>query len=468
MSDRKTDFDIIIIGGGGCGLSAAITAADAGASCIILEADTKLGGATSLSAGVVYAAGTSVQKAAGIEGDTGQDMFDYVMTLAGWEANPKIVRILSDHSGPAVEWLISHGVEFPPKYLVCSGVDTVPRGHPSLGIADPLINAAGSRGVEIALNTRVESLIYENGNVIGVRASGMELFSRAVIIATGGFGNDREMVKRLFPTAASHGAWNYACHYAAPYIVGDGIKMAEKVGAEIVGHDTGLLNPTSGLGKFVEAFLPPWIMLVNTDGVRFMDETAPYAVSGYLINSQPNRRAWAVFDETALVEGSQDMRFADPYHSGAAMPTWEYGLLRQSIENGKILQANSVEALADKMGVYPDLLKANIDRYNTDCEAGQDSCFFKETPRFFAVNTPPFYAREVRASVIGQTGAGLNINERAQVLDRLGYPIGGLFAGGETLGCAVGKRYSGGGMGILNAIVFGRIAGREAASQAMS
>jgi len=172
ISQRENDFDIIIIGGGGCGLSAAITATEAGASCMVLEADTKLGGATGLSAGVVYAADTSVQRAAGVEGDTAQAMYDYVMTLAGWEANPKIVRILSDHSGPAVEWLIRQGVEFPPEYLLCSGVDTVPRGHPSLGIADPLINAAGAKGVEVALDTRVESLIYEEGNVVGVRASG--------------------------------------------------------------------------------------------------------------------------------------------------------------------------------------------------------------------------------------------------------------------------------------------------------
>ena len=74
-------------------------------------------------------------------------------------------------------------------------------------------------------------------------------------------------------------------HHAAPFILGDGIRLAEKAGADIVGRDTGLLLPTSGLGKFIEAFLPPWIMLVNIKGHRFMNETAPYAVSGYLLNA---------------------------------------------------------------------------------------------------------------------------------------------------------------------------------------
>jgi len=462
------DYDVIIVGGGGAGLSAAIMARDAGATCMLLEADKKLGGSTALSAAVMYAAGTSVQRAAGIQGDKPDAMYHYMMTLAGWEANPRIVRIMCDESGPALEWLVGLGVEFPPEYVLCSGVEDVPRGHPSRGVAESLINAAGARGAEYALDTRVESLLLENGRVVGVRAGGMELRGGAVIITTGGFGNSPEMIERLFPTAARHGSWTYAVHYAAPFVLGDGIKLAEKAGAEIVGRDTGLLLPTSGLGKFVEAFLPPWIMLVNVHGHRFMDESAPYAVSGYLLNAQPDQRAFALFDEVALVEGSQDMRFADPYHSGAAMPTWEYHLLRQGIASGKVVRAETIAQLANHIGIDPQQLEASIERYNADCERAHDGDFFKETERYFPIRTPPFYAREVRACVIGQTGAGLNINERAQVLTGHGRAIPGLYAAGEVLGCAVGKRYSGGGMGICNAIVFGRIAGKAASEEVLA
>lgn len=462
------DFDVIVVGGGGAGLSAAIMVRDAGASCMIVEADNKLGGATALSAAVMYAAGTSVQRAAGIDGDTPDAMYDYVMTLAGWDTHPRILKRLCEQSGPALEWLIGLGVQFPPAYLVCSGVERVPRGHPSQGLTDSLINAAGACGADQALATRVDALIVEGGRVIGIRAQGTELRAGAVILTTGGFGNSPEMIRRLYPTAAQHGDWTYAVHYRAPFILGDGIRLGESVGAEIVGLDTGLLLPTSGLGKFVEAFLPPWIMLVNTRARRFMDESAPYAVSGYLLNAQPGQHAYALFDEPTLVEASQDMRFADPYHSGAAMPTWEYNLLRRGIESGKVFKADSIAGLASKIGVDAATLEQTVREYNGDCDAGADTAYFKKMDRYFPMRHPPFYAREVRASVIGQTGAGLNINEHAQVLDARGAVIPGLYAAGETLGCVQGKRYSGGGMGIANAIVFGRIAGQTAATEVLT
>lgn len=462
------DYDVIIVGGGGAGLSAAIMARDAGASCMIVEADEKLGGATALSAAVMYAAGTSVQRAAGIANDTPEAMYHYVMTLAGWETNPRILRTLCEQSGPALEWLIGLGVQFPPAYLVCSGVEEVPRGHPSQGLVESLISAAGARGAEEVLATRVDALIVEEGRVVGIRAQGTELRAAAVIIATGGFGNSPEMIRRLFPTAAQHGEWTYAVHWRAPFILGDGIRLGEDVGAAIVGQDTGLLLPTSGFGQFVEAFLPPWILLVNTLGKRFMDESAPYAVSGYLLNAQPGKHAYALFDEPTLVEASQDLRFADPYHSGAAMPTWEYNLIRKNIASGKVHRAETLAELAGKIGVDTETLARSVEAYNRDCEAGTDRAYFKKMDRYFPLRTAPFYAREVRACVIGQTGAGLDIDEGARVLDAHGAPIPGLYAAGETLGCVQGKRYSGGGMGIANAITFGRIAGQSAAAYARS
>ncbi|HKY89771.1 MAG TPA: FAD-binding protein, partial [Nevskiaceae bacterium] len=356
---------------------------------------------------------------------------------------------------------------FPPDYLVCSGVESVPRGHPSVGLADTLINTAGAKGVEHALGTRVESLIVENGRVTGIRAEGMELRARAVIVTTGGFGNSPDMIRRLYPTAAQHGEWTYAVHFRAPFILGDGIALAEAVGADVVGHDTGLLLPTSGFGRFVEAFMPPWLMVVNTGGHRFMNESAPYAVSGYLMNAQPGSHGYALFDERALEEASQDLRYADPYHSGAAMPTWEYHMIRRNIESGAVRRAHSLQELAKIIGVDPLTLETTVAKYNTDCDAGVDTQFGKTMHRFYPLRTPPFYAREVRAAVIGQTGAGLNINESAQVLDVHGRVIPGLYAGGEVLGCVQGKRYSGGGLGIANAMVFGRLAGQSAAAEAL-
>jgi fumarate reductase flavoprotein subunit len=184
-------------------------------------------------------------------------MFRYMMTLASWQADPRILRILCEQSGPALEWLIELGGQFPADYLLCSGVEDVPRGHPSLGVADSLINAAGVAGVEYALGTRVDKLVVEGGRVVGIGADGVELLASAVIVTTGGFGNNPEMIRRFFPTAAAHGDWTYAVHMDAPFILGDGIELGQLVGAAIVGEDTGLLLPTSGLGKWIEAFLQP-------------------------------------------------------------------------------------------------------------------------------------------------------------------------------------------------------------------
>ncbi|MBW8911256.1 MAG: FAD-dependent oxidoreductase, partial [Sphingomonas sp.] len=184
----KTDFDIIVVGGGGAGMTAALFAHAAGASVIILEADSKLGGATWLSGGVVYAAGTSVQKAQGIE-DSPAAMFNYIMTLNAWETRPDIIRTFAERSAEAVEWLISLGAEY--EWVVKSGVDTVPRGHCTVGagnsVGNLLRNEVGAKGIETALNTRVERLLVEDGRVVGIHASGMDLRASAVIVTTGGF-----------------------------------------------------------------------------------------------------------------------------------------------------------------------------------------------------------------------------------------------------------------------------------------
>jgi fumarate reductase flavoprotein subunit len=460
------DFDVIVVGGGGAGLSAALMAHKAGAAVMILEADTRLGGATFLAGGVLYGAGTSVQRKRGID-DNANDMYDYVMTVNQWALNPRLTRILCDQAGPAIEWLIELGADFPPEWLVCSGVDTVARGHPTRGagggVADVLINAAGAKGIDTALATRVESLIVEKGRVCGVRAAGMELRSSAVVITTGGFGNNPELIKRLLPGMAVHGDRVYAVHFPAPFILGDGLLMAEKIGANIVGFDECLPNPSSGFAKVVEAFMPPWLVMVNKRGRRFVAEYAPYTIFGYLINEQPESRAWAIFDEPTLVEAGNDARYSDPYNAGIATPTWEEPMIRQKVREGVVQTADTLKELAAKVGIDSVALEATVARYNADVPGGVDTEFNKKATKLFAVKKPPFYAVEVRGSCIGLTACGLEIDQHANVLDSHGIPIPGLYAGGEVLGGTQGRRYAGGGMSITNAIVFGRIAGTSAA-----
>lgn len=464
------DYDVIVVGGGGAGMTAAIVAHDAGASVMILEADGKLGGATWLSGGVIYAAGTSVQRAQGIE-DTPQAMFDYIMTLNAWQTRPDIIRTFAERSAEAVEWMLNLGAEY--EWVVKSGVDTVPRGHCTKGggytIGELLKNEVGARGIETALQTRVERLLVEDGRVCGVHAAGIDLRAKAVVLTTGGLGNSPTMRAKYFPSAAQHGDIVYAVHDDAPFILGDGIKLGEQVGAEITGHDTGLVLPSAALvPKAVEAFLPPWMMLVNDAGHRFMPENSPYAVSGYLINEQPGAHAWGIFDEKTMVEGSADKRFSDPYHSGEVSQTWDEDLIRKHVGTGRIKTANSLDDLADMVGVNRLALRGTVARYNRDAHAGIDSEWEKQAPRHFPIDAAPYFAVEVRASVIGQTSAGVDIDPTTRVRDRNGLVIPGLFAAGETVGCIQGKRYSGGGMGVGNALTFGRIAGEQVAAEVLS
>lgn len=465
------DYDVIIIGGGGAGLAAALMAHQQGARCMILEADGRLGGATAQSGGVFYACGTSVQRAAGILDDTADDLYDYLMTLNRWKLRPDLIRHYADHCGAALEWLIELGSEFPPQWLVKSGVDTVARGHSSQGagsgIADALINAAGARGIDTALGTRVEELLFEDGRVVGVKALGTELRAPTVIITTGGFGNNPEMLQRLYPSSW-HQGWTWAVHKDVPYVLGDGITLAEKLGAGIVGHDTGLVLPTSGFSKALEAFLPPWIIAVNQQGRRFMSELSPYSVCGYLLNEQSGRRAWAIFDEKALVEASTNTRYLDPYNAGISIPTWEEPTLRAQVKAGRVKVADSLHALAGQVGIDALALEQTVARYNADCDAGGDFQFFKQAPAYFPIRQAPFYAVEIRSAIIGLTAAGLDIDQRARVLDEHQRPIPGLYAAGEVLGCFHGERYGGGGLSIGNAVVFGRLAGSEAGRAALA
>lgn len=467
------DYDVIIIGSGAAGMSAAIEARLAGASVMVLEADDHLGGATRNSTGVVYACDTATQKEKGIK-DSPDTTYDYIMTLNQHSVRPDLIRYYCDESAAMLEWLKDKGVEFPASMLVHSDVTDTQRGHTSktfgLGIADALINRAGALGVETALGTRVDGLIVENGQVAGITSDGTELRAASVIIATGGFGNNPEMLKKWFPTAAYHGDRTWAVHRDAPFILGDGIKLGESIGAQITGHDRGLIQPTPCFdSRYVEAFLPPWVIAVNEAGKRFMAEWESYAVCGYLIAEQSGKRCWAIFDHPTMVENGDDLSYADPYNSGLATSSWEEITITREANKGVAHRADSIAEVARLAGLDPEALTETVRRYNEDVAVhGEDRQFRKDgnghalTP----IKTAPFYAVEVRAAIIGFTAAGLDIDADCRVLDTRGKVIEGLYAAGEVLGCFHGKRYAGGGTSIGSAVVFGRRAGSLAATRA--
>jgi fumarate reductase flavoprotein subunit len=460
------DYDVIVVGAGGAGLTAAWHAASAGCSVLIVEASDKVGGATALAGGVVYASGTRVQEAARIK-DSPDDMYHYMMTLNQWSLRPEMVRIMAEGGRSMIDWLVELGNTFPPELTVCSGADSVPRGHQAVeagaGIVASISNAVGALGVEIALGSRVSSLIVEDGRVCGIRAGGEDVRSHAVVLTTGGIGNSPEMIARLYPTAAAHGSRVYSVYKDAPFNVGDGIILGESVGARLTGLDTGLLNPTPNFGQFVEAFLPEWAMVVNRDGRRFIPEDAPYAISGYLINEQPEMRCFAIFDEPAFLEACADENIVKHYLNDPGQESWRIAIIRENVATGRVKTAGSIPELAQRSDISPTALEQTIKRYNTFADKGEDPQFFKKAKKIYPIRTGPYYAVEIRASMIGSCHAGLDIDAQGHVVNETENIIPGLYAAGEILGCTLGRRYIGGGIGIANALTYGKLAGVSAA-----
>ncbi|MES0873285.1 FAD-dependent oxidoreductase [Sinimarinibacterium thermocellulolyticum] len=465
----NNDYDVLVIGGGGAGLSAACRAAEEGARVAVVEAHKFVGGSTALSGGVFYAANTSVQKAAGIT-DSAEAMFEYYMTLNQHKVHPSIVRVLCDESGNALEWLRSLGVEFLPEKLYVSGVESVARGHAptqaGAGITAALEVKARELGVDIACGTRVRKLIVEGRRVVGADVGGAPVRAGSVVVATGGFGHNRLLLNRYYPEAAVHGDWTWAI--SAYTCRGDGLLMGMEAGADLDGLNRGLLLPTPGFYKDLDVMLPSWLVLVNRDGRRFVRENVEYAVMSGAIKEQLGGTVFAIFDDDARQHGKPDPAYEAYYKSGLLTFNWSTDRLDEQIKKKKVLRASSIEELAELVGVNAATLVTTIDRYNKDVEAGRDALFGKDASLMRTVVKPPFYAAEIKPAIVCLTSTGLRIDQEARVLNDADIPIHGLFAAGEVTGSVLGERYVGGGNSICNAVVFGRIAGREAAKHAIA
>lgn len=466
----ERDYDVIVVGGGGAGMCAAIKACDAGASVALIEADEKLGGSTALSGGVYYAAGTSVQRAKGIEGDTADAMFEYYMTLNQYRVEPALARTLSDNATPGLEWLIEIGVEFAPENLYSSGVESLQRGHSATGngasIAEALDREVSKREIDVALKTRVQDLLIEDdtGRVTGVVSDGADIHAGAVVLSTGGFGANPHFLNEYYPESQAHADWSW--YIGNTNCVGDGLVLGQQAGADIVGHNRGLLLTTPNFMKELEVYIPGWMVYVNREGRRFVNELAEYAVMSGVVKAQTGGSCFGVFDEATRAAAKPDPRYADMFASGIISLNWVADFLEEQTKNGKLLVADTLDALSVKAGIRPGALQTTVEEYNADCERGADSKFFKPGDVMKPIKTPPFYAAEIRPAIVCLTSTGVRIDSKTQALDGQDRAIRGLFAAGETAGGVLGERYIGGGNSIANAIVFGRIAGESAAAEA--
>lgn len=462
------DFDVVVVGSGFAGLTAAITARAEGASVLLLEGAGELGGSSRLSGGKVMGAGTRIQREHGIEDDP-EDLYHFYMALNRYRLEPAIVRALAEESGPTVDWLEQVGVEFDPR-LMTSGEERIPRMHITKGeghaVVTALVRHARKAGVEIALGMQVDQLLIRNGEVRGVAVGDDGLETSSVVLATGGFGANRDLVDRYLPDLAED---DWYWYIGASTATGSAFGLGAQVDAQIVGHGNAARLITPNFGNVLEGgYLPGWLVMINAEGRRFYDETSSYSVTAPIVDSQPSP-VFAVFDDAAkrasspaTVEGTK--RVSVGPRDGRAQK-WVDRVLDEQVERGSVLRADTLRQLADAMGVPRERLLATIELYNTDCAVGVDSHYCKSSEVLRPIVSPPYYATELRLSHVAVTAVGLRIDSEARVIDDLGRCVPGLYAAGECTGGVVGETYVGSGNSITNAFVFGRIAGRSAAKR---
>lgn len=441
---KDTSCDIVIIGAGGAGLSAAAEAASKGATVIVLEKMGSTGGNTISATGGLNASETSIQKKLGIQ-DTNEQFFEDTMKGGHYKNNPELVRNLVEKSAETVDWLISIGADLTDVGKMAGSTNKRthrPQGGNAVGsnLIPALEKAALKAGAEIRCASKVLDIIEKDGKAAGVKVSSESseytISANAVIIATGGFGANPQMVISYKPEFEGFGTTN---HKGA---TGDAFGWIEKFNVALTQMDEIQTHPTvvPGNGTMItEAVRGNGAILVNRDGKRFCTEMATRDVMSKAILAQKEKTAFLVFD--------QDVR-----ESLKAIENY--------IETGLITQAGTLSELAEKLEIPAAEFEKTMAEYGQIQKSGIDPLGRKASEMPRPLTKAPFYAVEVGPAV-HHTMGGITINTKAQVMDTEGNPVPGLFAAGEVTGGIHGANRLGGNA-VADICIYGKIAADSA------
>jgi flavocytochrome c len=465
------DFEVVVVGSGAAGLSAALTAAEAGSSVLVVEATETIGGSSRLSGGQMMGAGTRLQRELGIN-DSADALYQHYMNLNQWVLEPGVVRRFADEAGPAVDWVESLGVVFK-KELFYSGDESAPRDHApdeaGSGVVGVLLeHCKKNKRIEFALSRRIDRLVGDDGRVVGVSVGDDEVHCGAVVLATGGFGANREMLEKYYPAALEAGEWFW--YVGGEGSRGDAITVTEEFGAQVVGANRGLMLLTPNFGHLLEVYFPGWLVMVNQQGHRFFDEMSSYSITEPIVRRQ-NGPVYAIFDSAGKASATRSGSSASkkrPDMPGPTVRKFIEPVLDDMIASGVIGQAETIAELASLVGLPADNLVAAVAVYNEDIAAGHDRFYHKRADLMQPLSSPPYYVTELRLAHLPLTATGVRIDAEARVIADDSRPIGGLFAAGECCGGVIGDIYVGSGNSYTNAVAFGRVAGRNAAASAAS
>lgn len=466
---EKLSADVIVVGAGGTGMAAAASAAENGAKVIVLEKLGIIGGSSALAGGAIAAGDSNAQKRAGEKETTTEGFIQIWLNdqkrsyKGGAKGYPDeaAVRRMAKEFTTTVNWLedvVGHTFAKPrpfgyggPDYAHAPAESPVPasgRGSSPAGgrfVIKNIKTYLDKMGVPVRTGTPADKLIVaEDGSVRGVlahdKAHRYEISGKAVVLATGGFAHNKEMMERLVPDFAPY----TDISVATPGATGDGIRMAIEAGADefkdawviglyVNGTKPGLSKSFTSKDKYKDR------VFVNEKGVRFVNEDLPYLTDPVAMQ----KAVWAIVDSSDPEKTKPLEAFNDPNIS---------------------VKGSTWEELAKNMDVPAEALKSTMNAYNEASRTGDDKTFGKPAKFLKAFEKAPFYAVRVVPQKGGTMG-GVKVNEKFQVLRTDGSVIKGLYAGGEVINRPYYNRVYTSGTGLGIAYTSGRIAGMNAAAE---
>ena len=478
---KQLNTDIAIVGGGPGGLAAALAAAQLGVKSIIFDKRDHLGGVMMGGTGP-FAAGTIQQRRMRIN-FTATDAFNFFMNFTHWQTDPGLVAAFVGKSADTIKWLESIGCEFENVVnYIQGGFHTWHENNMEKGfIADNIWKAAKELGVEAYVNTKVTKILKEDGKVCGILAvdndgEEYEVSAKAVVVSTGGFGSNPDMVREFTPYELGQNIVQ-----GAKMTDGDGLKMMWEVGAKqdkdrmMMDAHVGMIDPAlfggAGPSNDFDAFKQP-NLLVNKAGKRIANEevmnNGAYAIN--VVRQQDEIGAYMILTDEIVKLYMEDgypyvLPLKPPFQSAHADWPTRFEERCQEVDGKSVdvFVGDSLEEAAVKAGINVDALVKTVENYNAACDAGEDKELFKNPKYMNAIRGKKFYIGRFRASAFCSLG-GVVINGKSEVKDDNNCVIPGLYAAGNDANSICLDTYSFFTSGLTSsfALNMGRIAGENA------